>query len=204
MARDVFGESVAVAASGGPYLAKIKTGSALYHVASAGASSGVTITLGTGASAMKSTAFLVDRACTVQSLSVFVTTAVASSTIRLGIYADDGAGRPGSLLLDAGTVDSATTGFKELVMSQVLTAGLHWFGVAQQGGATAVSTSGVNAGTHGPWNVKSTSSGDASNMLTFGYTGYKMNGTVAGALPSTWTFPGDPMSGSAAVAFRVT
>lgn len=196
--------AAAAGGGGGPFIAKVKTGSSFYHVAAAGLSSGVVIALGTGSTAMRSTAFLIDRACTLSSLSIFVTTAVASSTVRLGIYADDGAGRPGSLVLDAGTVATDTTGFKELAITQALTAGLYWFGVAQQGGASPISTQAVASGSNGLWNVKSTSSGDAGNMLTFGYTGYKMSGTVAGALPSTWTFPSDPMSGSTSVAFKVT
>jgi hypothetical protein len=65
----------------------------------------------------KSTAF--DR------IGAFVGTAAASTVIRLGIYADDGEGMPGSLTLDAGTIDSTGTGAKTLTISQTLH-GFYW------------------------------------------------------------------------------
>lgn len=57
----------------------------------------------------------------------------AGSKLRLGIYADDGNGRPSTLVLDAGTVagDSSTvqdTG----AISQPLNRGWYWFGLAVQ------------------------------------------------------------------------
>lgn len=45
-----------------------------------------------------------------------VLTAVASSQIRLMVYEDAGWGYPGALLIDAGTVSSATTGNKDAVL----------------------------------------------------------------------------------------
>lgn len=51
-----------------------------------------------------------------------VTTAVAASTIRIGIYHITG-GQLGALVVDAGTVSSATTGAKEATISTTLEAG---------------------------------------------------------------------------------
>ena len=48
-----------------------------------------------------------------ESLSIHVQTAVAASNIRLALYRSDGdEGGPGSLIVDAGDVSSATTGMK--------------------------------------------------------------------------------------------
>lgn len=44
---------------------------------------------------------------------------------RLGIYTDDGC-YPASLVLDAGTVNVATAGWKEIAIDQTLTPGLYW------------------------------------------------------------------------------
>jgi hypothetical protein len=59
----------------------------------------------------------------------------ATSICRLGIWADSG-GAPGTLVLDAGTVATDSTGLKEITISQSLTVGtLYWLGVAPQGAA---------------------------------------------------------------------
>lgn len=96
----------------------------------------------------------------IDAIGIAVTTGAATSTIRLGIYADDGTGYPGTLLLDAGTVDSSGTGHKEIILPSPVTlpAGLYWLvGVAQGGAPTvrAISQSAVfgvgnttTAGTH--------------------------------------------------------
>lgn len=56
-----------------------------------------------------------------------VTTAAATAVGRLGIYEDDGTGRPGVLLLDAGTVDASTTGAKEIAIATLaLPDPLYW------------------------------------------------------------------------------
>lgn len=72
-----------------------------------------------------------------------VTAAAASSTVRLGIYSDLGR-KPSNLLLDAGTIDSATTGAKELTISKVLFPGLYWLAAAGQGAGGAVVRSRSN------------------------------------------------------------
>lgn len=65
-----------------------------------------------------------------------VTTAVASSTIRLGIYTDNLV--PAAKVFDAGTIDSSTTGAKEINISQVLDAGDYWIVAQHEGGTTDV------------------------------------------------------------------
>lgn len=65
-----------------------------------------------------------------------VTTAgPAGAAMRLGIYADDGTGYPGALILDAGTVLADSTGFKEIAITQALARGLYWLvAVGEVGG----------------------------------------------------------------------
>ena len=55
-------------------------------------------------------------------------TVLATGTWRLGIYDDDGdtGAGPGTLILDAGTVDTGTTGIKEITINQTLQAGHVW------------------------------------------------------------------------------
>jgi hypothetical protein len=55
------------------------------------------------------------------------------SVHRLGIWADN-SGVPGTLLVDAGTVATDSTGLKEITISQAVTANtLYWLGIVQQG-----------------------------------------------------------------------
>jgi len=73
--------------------------------------------------------YCVTSATTIQSLSINVTSAAgqSSTVVRLGIYADNGSGSPGSLVLDAGTVQVNSTGTKTITVSQALAKGVYWF-----------------------------------------------------------------------------
>lgn len=62
---------------------------------------------------------------TYKKLLIEVTTLQAASTLRLGIYSDlDGV--PSSLLVDGGTVSSATTGMKDAAIATILPPGFVW------------------------------------------------------------------------------
>jgi hypothetical protein len=84
--------------------------------------------------------FAVPRPTELDQMYLDVTAAAAGSTIRLGIYADDGTGRPGALVLDAGTIDSATIGTKALAISVTLPPGLYWLTAAARGGSPVIRT----------------------------------------------------------------
>jgi hypothetical protein len=89
---------------------------------------------------------------TADRIGIEVTTAgtAAVSVHRLGIWADSG-GVPGTLLVDAGTVATDSTGLKEVTISQALAANtLYWLGVVQQGapGTTATIRVCVTFGSH--------------------------------------------------------
>lgn len=90
----------------------------------------------------------VPRSLTIDRIGIEVTSsATGSPTVRLGVYADAN-GVPGALILDAGTVDASTTGFKEITISQALTAGLVWLACAQQGGTSTGVLRGMTGSTH--------------------------------------------------------
>lgn len=57
-----------------------------------------------------------------------INTAASDATVHIALYADDGTGYPGELMMDFGTVDASTTGGKtiDLVEPIALPAGLYW------------------------------------------------------------------------------
>lgn len=71
--------------------------------------------------------------CNIDRIAIEVTTLQASSVVRLGFYADNGSGEPSTLLLDGGTVSSATTGVKELTVAHTHAGGLFWVAISVQG-----------------------------------------------------------------------
>ena len=79
--------------------------------------------------------FSVPVTTTFDRIAIQVTTAAAGSA-RLGIYADNGAIYPGALILDAGTVNTGTTGTKEIEISQSLSPGLYWLVFVTNAGPT--------------------------------------------------------------------
>jgi hypothetical protein len=80
--------------------------------------------------------FIVLKEETFDRITINVTTLVNPSVARLGIYADNGSGSPGALLLDAGTVDSSTTGVKGIEITQPLVPGLYWLALLANAGIT--------------------------------------------------------------------
>ena len=79
-----------------------------------------------------------DGETTLSAIGLEVTTVgTAGSVVRLGVYQDDGKGVPGSLLLDAGTIDGTTTntGAPQTISTPglVVGPGVVWFAAAGQG-----------------------------------------------------------------------
>jgi len=78
----------------------------------------------------------VPNTITVSALAIDLVTVLASSSVRLGVYANDTSRDcPGTLLLDAGTVNTATsTGIQSITgLSLTLTPGLYWLAATAQG-----------------------------------------------------------------------
>lgn len=67
-------------------------------------------------------------------IGAYLSTAGATNCVlRLGIYADSGGDYPGAKVLDAGTVAAdGATGWKTITISQQLSPGLYWLGIASQ------------------------------------------------------------------------
>jgi hypothetical protein len=126
------------------------------------------------------TPLFVPRAVTLDRIGGEATVAAAGSTIRYGIYEDDGDGYPSRLLLDAGTVDTSTTGVKEITISQAVPGERIWLGAVSQGGAPTVRALQDN-------NVWMNAVADSAAVLLGNLlTGYQQS-DVTGALPDPFT-----------------
>lgn len=129
--------------------------------------------------------FVVDKAQDFDRIGTQCSSSAASTTPRWAIYSDNGAGAPGTLVLDqvGSTNDFATTGFKEATISLSLSAGIYWIGcVAQGGNPSLLSHSGIAGGHIG---LSSAEVGSLSGVSI----GYYMD-SVTGAIPATYTAGG--------------
>ena len=71
-------------------------------------------------------------------VGIEVTTAVASASVRIGVFAVAANGAPGALVFDTGLLSAATVGAKYSVASVTLLAGTRYlFSVVQEGGASS-------------------------------------------------------------------
>lgn len=87
---------------------------------------------------------------TADRIGVEVTTLQSGAVGRLGIWATNlSTGLPGSLLLDAGTIDGSSTGFKEITISLALNPGRYWLGYVSQSSGTAPTVRVMGAPTGG-------------------------------------------------------
>jgi hypothetical protein len=87
--------------------------------------------------------FYVAQTETFTKIGIEVTSAVAASVIRLGIY-NMANGLPTALILDAGTVDGSSTGLKEITISQELESGLYAVAWVSNGAPTVRQSSALN------------------------------------------------------------
>lgn len=79
--------------------------------------------------------FMIGSSETFTRIGVNVNTLAGGTSVRMGIY-NAANGVPTSLVLDAGTVSSATTGDKEITISQALTAGTYFLVAVSDGTPT--------------------------------------------------------------------
>ncbi len=119
---------------------------------------------------------------TLARIGLEVTVAAAGSTVRLGIRADNGTGQPGTLLVDAGTVDGsvASSSGTELTISQPVTPGLYWFTATAQGGAPTIRAALGDL-------YPAAGNSLASALSAVPNAGYATGATVTGALPNSFT-----------------
>ena len=100
-----------------------------------------------------------ERGFTYTSILVEVTSAAAGSTFSFGIYNDNGSNFPSSIIYTSPSLNTATTGFKEVVTSGTIAANTkYWFVALTNGGnptfrslAIGYNLSGMTASTNTPF-----------------------------------------------------
>jgi parallel beta-helix repeat protein len=169
-----------VTETGAPLSRRFKSG--LYYTHDVSGSDGTVVQV---LNQLSVNSFTVDATTSFDRISLEVTANVATAVHRLGIYADNGNGYPGALVLDAGTIDAATsTGIKEITIALSLTPGLYWLGaVPQTAVATVRSRGAINP-------LVGQSTGNNANVTHYTQT------SVTGALPSTFTTTAAPVQSS--------
>lgn len=106
----------------------------------------------------------------------------AGSKLRLGIYADNGTGYPGALVVDAGQIAGDVVATAELTVALTLDPGLYWIGGAVQSVVTTQPTVRVSSNWTPPILLRSGSIPSGGALLS----GYSQTG-VTGALPANFT-----------------
>lgn len=112
-----------------------------------------------------------DRIC------VNVSVAASGNIARLGVYDTDSNGLPSSLVFDAGSISCATTGLKEIVISQTLTAGWYYAALGGAGGSYFAVTGDTGLCNHY----------SPSAFLVGSTDSIEFNGGMGSTLPSTFT-----------------
>jgi hypothetical protein len=165
-----------------------------YHLGPQGTTGTGTLTT----AVLRLTPIIIPKAITISRMFAEVTSGGdVGSTLRLGIYADDGSGLPGALVLDAGTVNGNSVAVQEVTISQALAAGTYWVGAVAQNVTTTQPTVRTVSG-QPEVNVPAGTSLPAANNTVFAVN---MTG-VTGALPSTFTY-GSSSSFTARVGIKV-
>ena len=131
----------------------------------------------------------------VNGLGIHVQAAVASSTIRLGIYRPNPSDfwNPGDLIIDGGTVDSSTTGGRVLTISNTtIEPPFVWLAAVALG--TGVGSQRNNTG-HLPTD-------NGSNALSDNPACFRHDANVTGALPSLFVATLTATLGSPVLVYR--
>lgn len=125
----------------------------------------------------------VPRTISIARIGAEVTAAgVGGTVVRLGVWLDNGVGEPGSLVLDAGTIDGTSATAQEITLGTALqlTGGYrYWFSAVAQGGAPTIRVV--------PTNVAGWSGEVGTLAAATGTTGTarpgRSIGSISGALP---------------------
>lgn len=155
--------------------------SGCYHQTAPAITLATVNTLGT---ALRVTPFVVPRRITITRMGLEVVNAGdAGCVMRMGIYADNGAGYPGALVLDAGTVPGDVVGVAEVTISKLLEVGTYWCGAVPQGVTTTQPTIRGVATLASPLVPLTTGTTPIANHTpSVGFAGL----SVTGALPATF------------------
>lgn len=128
------------------------------------------------------TPFYVAERIGIDTLSLYcnAANAGAGACIRMGIHADNG-GRPGSVVLDAGTAGIGAPGLKSVTFTETfLDPGLYWYVVVAQSLDTGINPTFMG-GTTTSVTIGEPAPAASDNMLTF------ITATVSGALAANPT-----------------
>jgi hypothetical protein len=157
-----------------------------YYESPLALSSTITSTLYVTKDILYAVPFYVGASTTFTEIGIEVTTLVALSNVRLGIY-NMGAGVPGSLVLDAGAVGTAAVAYSAIAINQVLTPGWYWLGgvFSHTPYVRAKATTQVHEGL-----------GLTTNEDVTSHPGWSV-AQAYGALPDPFTGGGALMTGSA-------
>lgn len=120
------------------------------------------------------------RNLSVDQFTLEVTAAgTVGAVVRVGLYADNGAGKPGALIADNGTVDATVAAEKPLAVAWDFVADtVYWIAVVSQIAACSLRLTGVDMSPTIPVNR-------VGMTLANNATGYQMGG-VPGALPAIY------------------
>lgn len=152
---------------------------------------GGTATLALTANTLYALPFLVTKRSRWDKMNIRVTTASSGTKVRLGIYTNEGV-YPKSLVVDAGELDTGSTGSKELVIDVTLDPGLYWLALLSSGAPTLGGISAANTfGILGQSDVYTT----ANNSLRISYT--------YGNLPETFPTGASPVQMPYLIALRL-
>jgi len=83
-----------------------------------------------GADTLVCSPFVVYQNASFNELSLEITTAVADSSIRIGLYNVGADGLPTTLWAELGVIDTTATGFRGIAISRVIPRGTYWIGGA--------------------------------------------------------------------------
>jgi hypothetical protein len=151
------------------------------------ASPGASGTIATTNGRLTATPVFFAKPVTIDALFAEVTAAGnAGAQVCLGIYADDGTGDPGALLVDGGTVAADAVAVAQVTFSAItLQPGMYWFAAAIQNAGTAAPTlrsvSGSATAAHHPGS--STLPGAAAAIVCATHSAT----VTSGGLPATWS-----------------
>lgn len=104
----------------------------------------------------------------------------AGALIRLGLYADNGDGTPGALIIDGGTIDGTVLNMSEVTFAPITIPSFGWAVQCVQGGAGTRPTTRFT-------NTPTELVGGHTNLANARFqSSWVRNGGVAGALPATF------------------
>lgn len=99
--------------------------SGYYYITASPGGTATSNALGVGT--IRAYPWIVERDTAITRLGAGISTiGEAGSKLRLGIYADDGSGRPGNLVVDGGTINGDSATAQEVTVAAPLARGLYW------------------------------------------------------------------------------